>query len=290
MLALPALAALLAAVPAPVLSAASGPLADSLGAEPAGGARASAVTRPLVGVPYVLSALGEAAGPDPDPRFRLDAFDCLGFLETAIALGSSRSLEEATRALDDIRYQGAPELAARNHEVQAQWLPANLAKGWIVELTRPLAGAQAVPVPIEFTAGRWRVLHGIGRAVDGLPPEREPVGRFELWAVPPAELLALESRVPDGTAIVVVRVDDPERCTRISHVGLVVAGPAGERSVRHATTWPSSGRGRVVEEPLAVFVERQRRARPGWPLVGFALFALPDASARIAELLARPTT
>lgn len=266
------------------------PFVAAFSSAPAGGARAAAATRALVGAPYVLSALGEGSGPDADPRFRLDAFDCLGFLETAVALGSSRSLREAARALDDVRYQGAPALGARNHEVQAQWLPANLAKGWIVELTRSIAGVRAIHVPIEFTPDRWRALHAAGRAIDGLSPEREPVGRFELWAVPPEDLAALGPRIPDGTAIVVVREDEPARCTRISHVGLVVAGPSGERSVRHATSWPRDGSGRVVEEPLAVFAERQRRARPGWPLVGFALFGLPDASARVSALLAADPT
>lgn len=285
MLALPALVVLIASGPG---APAPAQLVEALSSAPAGGARAAAATRPLVGAPYVLSALGEGAGPDPDPRFRLDAFDCLGFLETAIALGSSRSLDEASRALDDVRYGDAPALEARNHEVQAQWIPANLAKGWIVELTRPLAGDRALAAPARFTAARWRALHAAGRAIDGLPPGREPVGTFELWAVPPAELAALGPRIPEGAAIFVVRADEPGRCTRVSHVGLVVAGPAGERRVRHATTSPSAGSGRVVEEPLAVFAERQRRARPGWPLVGFALFGLPDASARVAALAARP--
>ncbi len=265
-------------------------LPAALSSAPAGGPRAAAATRLLVGAPYVLSALGEGAGPDADPRFRLDAFDCLGFLETAIALGSSRSLDEAARALDDIRYQGPPALGARNHEVQAQWLPANLEKGWIVELTRPLAGARAFEVPIEFTPDRWRALRAAGRAIDGLPAAREPVGRFELWAIAPEELAALGPHIPEGTAVVVVRADEPARTTRVSHVGLVVAGPSGERSIRHATTWPRDGSGRVVEEPLAGFAARQRRARPGWPLVGFALFGLPDASARVAALRASDPT
>jgi hypothetical protein len=285
-LVVPALAVLLASGAGALASPADARLLAALASSAAGGARAAAATRPLVGAPYVLSALGEGAGPDADPRFRLDAFDCLGFLETAIALGSSRSLEEAAHALDDVRYGGPPALDARNHEVQAQWLPRNLAKGWIVELTRPLAGVQAIPVPIEFTPARWRALRAARRAIDGLPAAREPVGRFELWAVPPEALVALGPSIPDGTAIVVVREDEPGRCTRVSHVGLVVAGPSGERSVRHATAWPRDGRGRVVEEPLAVFAERQRRARPGWPLAGFALFGLPDASARLAALLA----
>jgi hypothetical protein len=278
-----ALAAFLLAGPG--VPPAPGPLVTALSSSPAGGARAAAASGPLVGARYLRSALGEGAGPDADPRFRLDAFDCLGFLETTIALGSSRSLDEAARALDDIRYDGAPALAARNHEVQAQWIPANVAKGWIAERTRAIAGAGAVPAPVVLSVERWRALRRAGRAVEGLPPEREPVGRFELWAVPPDLIVAVGPLIPDGTAIFTVREDDPGRPTRISHAGIVVVGPSGGRSVRHATARP----GRVIEEPLASFVARQRVAKPGWTLVGFALFALPDASARVASLLAHPT-
>ncbi len=282
---LPALALLLALKS--IAAQAPAPLLESLAAAPAGGPRAAAASRALVGVRYVRSALGEGQGPDPDPRFRLDAFDCLGFVETAVALGSARSLDEAARALDDIRYQGSPALGARNHEAQSQWIPANLAKGWIVELTRPLAGERAVPAPIEFTSERWSALRRAGRAIGGLPAARAPVGTFELWAVAPADVAALAPRIPDGTLVFVVREDMPGRSTRISHVGLLVTGPSGGRSVRHATTWP--GQERVVEEPLSVFMDHQRRGKPGWPLVGFALFGLPDQSARVAALMADPT-
>jgi hypothetical protein len=56
--------------------------------------------------------------------------------------------------------------------------------------------------------------------------------------------------------------------------------------VRHATSTP--GVRRVVEEPLARFARREARAYPRWPLVGLAFYAVPDASARVARLLAGP--
>ena len=37
-----------------------------------------------VGAPYLASPLGEGAGRDPDPRFRLDAFDCCPTIRLAI--------------------------------------------------------------------------------------------------------------------------------------------------------------------------------------------------------------
>src|SRR5690349_3041900 len=40
----------------------------------------------FLNTPYVLSPLGEGGGVDPDPTFRLDAVDCLTFVEETLAL------------------------------------------------------------------------------------------------------------------------------------------------------------------------------------------------------------
>ena len=257
-------------------------LLDALATAPAGGARAAAATRWLVGAPYLRDPLGEGSGPDPDPRFRLDAFDCQTFVETAIALGSSRTLAEAARALDDIRYEGAPSLAARHHEMQAQWIPANLARRWIVEATREVAGERAVPLSRTFTSANWAEVHRAGRAVSGLPRHLEPLGKFETWAVLPGDLGAVAPRIPEGALMLVLREDRVERPTRVSHAGLVVTGPEGERRVRHATS--TRGVERVIEEPLSHFVAREARAYSTWPLSGFAIYAIPDSSPRVEAL------
>ncbi len=256
-------------------------LLRALAEVPPGGARAAAATRPLLGVRYVHGALGEGHGPAPGPRFRLDAFDCLTFVETAVALGSSGSLAEAERALDDVRYQGAPDVASRNHEVQGQWIPANLARGWIAPAPE-VAGEHGLRLARDHTAASWAAVHRAGRAIAGLPRAREPLGHFETAAVAPGELAEVAPRIPEGAVVFVLRRDQPGRSTRVSHAGLVVLGPAGERRVRHATSTP--GVSRVIEEPLLRFAARQARAFPGWPVEGYAFFALPDASARVATL------
>src|SRR5205807_1023124 len=96
-------------------------LDDLLAANPAGAARAEAVSGFLLGRPYVLSPLGEGGGLDKDPRFRLDAFDCVTYVETVIALANAKSVEEARALIDDIRYDGPPDFDHRNHYVEAQW-------------------------------------------------------------------------------------------------------------------------------------------------------------------------
>ena len=245
-------------------------------APPAGGARAAAASAPLLGVRYLLSPLGEGRGEDPDPTFRLDAFDCVTFVETAMALGGAASLEEAGRALDEVRYAGAAvEIADRNHEVLSQWIPANLAKGRIAPLAREVGGGAAVVAATEYTPERWRRLRAAGQRLTGVPAGREPLGRFEVEVVPPAALLARADRIPDGTVAWVVRQEQAGSITRVSHGGLIVVRD-GRRLVRHASSWP--GVMKVVEEPLADFLRHQRQASHR-PLTGLALFRILDGRA-----------
>jgi hypothetical protein len=277
-----AVLALLAGAAPAAPDAAPAALLRALAEAPAGGARAAAATAPLLGARYLGSALGEGAGPDADPRFRLDAFDCQTFVETAVALGSSRTIGEARRALDAIRYQGAPELAGRHHEVLSQWIPANLARGWITDVTPEIGGGREMRLGREYTAEGWGRVHRAGRAIAGLPRDREPLGRFEAWAIPPAELAAVAARIPEGAVVFVVRQDQPDRSTRVSHSGLVTVRPGGERWVRHATSTP--GVDRVIEEPLLRFARREARAYPRWPVAGYAFYGVPDSTGRVAAL------
>jgi hypothetical protein len=280
---LAALAALLAlaAAPEPELA-----IAGALAAAPAGGPRAVRATRPLLGAPYLLSPLGEGTGRDPDPRFRLDAFDCMTLVETAVALGSASSLADARVALDDVRYSGPLDYAHRNHEVLSQWIPANVAKGWIEEVTPRLAGVPSHPAAKEYSAASWATVRAAGRAIPGLPRDRLPIGRFEVSVVAPADAAAAGPQLPEGALVFVLRADAPERATRVTHAGLVVRGPGGAALIRHATS--TKGVERVIEEPIERFVRRQERAYPRWPVEGLSFWAVRDATARVRALVARP--
>jgi len=247
---------------------------------PAGGPRASAASAPLLGVRYATSPLGEGSGEDPDPRFRLDAFDCVTFVETALALGSAASLQETRRALDDIRYRSRIHLADRLHEVISQWIPSNLEKGWIAPSSRAAAGDATRVEAVRYDAARWRRLAASGQRLTGVPLDQAPIGRFELEVVPVSALAEAASRIPDGTIAFVVRAERDDRITRVSHAGLVVVRD-GVRLVRHASSSPHLMR--VVEEPLDRFVAGQQRAQRR-PVVGLALFAVQDARSRLAGL------
>jgi hypothetical protein len=274
-------ALLLLAAPADVA------VARALAAAPPGGTRAAAATRPLLGLPYVLSPLGEGSGRDPDPRFRLDAFDCMTLVETAVALASAATLGEAQAALDDVRYAGPPSYSTRNHEVLSQWLPSNVARGYVADATSSLAGVEVQTATKEYSPASWDAVRAAGRAIPGLARGQLPVGRFAVPVIAPADATRAGAQLPEGTLVFVLREDAPERASRVTHAGLVVRGATGAALVRHATS--TRGVERVIEEPIERFVRRQQLAFPRWPLAGLSFWAIRDASARVRDLVARPS-
>ena len=262
-----------------VLRASPEALLDAgLASHPAGAARAVWATRAFLGARYLSSPLGEEAPPDQGPRFRLDAFDCTTLVETAIALGNAGSVAEARALLDDIRYDGPPSFAHRNHYVLAEWLPANRRKGWIEEVTSEIAGDRARRVELRYTTASWRSAARSGHLLPHLDPALLPTGAFAFSIVPLAAMKAIASAIPEGTLVAVVRTARPDRPYRVTHLGLVVVRQ-GVVVVRHA----SPARMRVVDEPLERFIARAS-ASSGWKVEGLSLWAIRSNPARAREL------
>ena len=264
-----------------LLLAAPPTLDEGLRDVPAGPQRAAWAAGRLLGVPYARSSLGEGAGVDPDPRFRLDRFDCVTLVETALALGASTRVADAPVLLDDIRYGGPVAFESRNHYVEAQWLPSLVAKGWIEDATPLVGGDRTRRVDEGYTAERWRRSQAAGRLVPGLPVEGLPVGTFPLSFVPLKDVRSVADRIPDGTIVLVVREARASRPYRVTHMGIVTFA-GGRQVVRHA----SPGKGRVVDEPLDAFLGRLRRFE-GWPVSGLGFWTILDSSLRAERLLGR---
>ena len=250
---------------------------------PPGRERAVLASERFLGAPYLLSPLGEGSGPDPDPRFRLDAFDCVTLVETTVAFANAASAAEAARLLDDIRYDGPPDFDHRNHYLEAQWLPANVRKGWIAAVTREIAGPLAVTTGKRLDAGAWRAAERAGHVLPALSKEHRPLGDFRLDLVPLARVAEVAPRIPPGTILLVVREDRPRRPYRVTHLGIVVVGKDGARWLRHASDAP--GAMRVRDERLDLFLARNARYQ-GWPVSGVSLYAIRDNTARAREILA----
>ena len=223
----------------------------------------------FLGTPYVVSPLGEGSGKDPDPRLRYDAVDCLTFVEETLALGFARRIEDVEPILTQLRYGEAPVYEDRNHLMEAQWLPHNLAKGYLRDVTAVYGGAATERTAKVITRETWG--SASSRAL-GLPLTKQQVGSYPFWMIPFSEAQGRASRAPTGTLMLVVREDREAKATRMTHLGFLVHAD-GRTFLRHATRgWKNA----VIDEELGHFlgrVTRHNQETDGtWPVVGISLF------------------
>ena len=95
----------------------------------------------FLGKPYLLGALGE--GPvaifDKSPLYRTDAFDCLTYVATVLALAESNNLAEFQKNIKRINYsQGQVKFLYRNHFTSTDWNPQNQANGYLRDITKKI--------------------------------------------------------------------------------------------------------------------------------------------------------
>ena len=229
----------------------------------------------FLGTPYAFSPLGEGEGADADPLFRWEAVDCLTFVETAMALSLAQTWEEVLPLLNDIRYEkGKPSYEARNHIMEAQWLPFNLKKGYLKSIAASLPKGHIKQTHKRLTAQTWEFPEG--RSLK-LPSGARPLGRFELEMIPVAQALPLFSKLPEGSLIVFIRADSPRLITRVRHLGLLVHGPGGPM-LRHASRTFK----KVVDEPIERYI-RRNLAHANWTIEGVAVYELQKPSKAKSE-------
>lgn len=238
------------------------------------GALVERVTRGLLGAPYLLSSHGEGEGFDPDPRWRLDAFDCTTFVETAVALTWRDELGQAAHLLDDIRYtKGKVGFDSRRHLMTSQWIPGLIADGFLEDVTRRVGGKQTRAVKLDLSKDRWEK-RTIARALK-LPAAHIPFGTHPLDYLPIEVALARLDDLPSGAILNVVRADWRPSPDVITHQGLLLRRPdRAEPLVRHAS--PISRR--VIDEPLRRMLERYRDKPRKWKVIGVNLLRIrhPD--------------
>src|SRR5216684_2830273 len=190
---------------------------------------------------------------EQQPRWRADMVDCQTYVETVLAMANAASLADAKALLDDIRYRSSPiSFATRNHFAEAQWLPANEAKGYLQEETTQL-DPQSPSATLVLHRERWSKVKGLERLATANIPE----GEFSIRYLPLDDARKLAAQFAPGSVLLIVRAADPERVVRVSHMALVVKTDRG-LVVRHA----SFGKEReVIEERVEEFLDRQRTYR-----------------------------
>lgn len=226
--------------------------------------RLTAVSQRFLGTTYAVSPLGEGDGYDPDPRVRYDAVDCLTFVEETIAMCVEPTVTALLPTLDRIRYaEDRVDYGQRNHVMEAQWLPNNVKKGFLIDVTKKYGGALTKTATKVLDDAAWASKSGAGLM---LKPEQQARGEFALDVIPADQALPVLKQVPEGTVLVVVRADRPHLVTRITHVGFLIHDKKG-LAMRHA----SRTFGRVVDEPLSAYLGRNL-GYARWTVEGFALF------------------
>jgi len=228
--------------------------------------RLLAASESFLGVPYQFDPLGEGPGqpPDEDPRLRFDKVDCQTFLETALAIAHAKKAEDLLPILDDIRYDGPPGYERRNHFFEAHWVAANTRKGYVRDATAAIAGKDAVAHTKVVEPQQWK--ERTFAASIALPDDRAPIGRFPVTYVPLGKVLAHARSIPSGTLLAVVREDQPNTPSMVSHLGMFVQKKNGT-FVRHAG---SGLYNQVVDEEVAHFVARNAKFAK-WKVLGFEL-------------------
>ncbi len=231
--------------------------------------RIEQISRIFLGTPYGQYPLGEGSGVEPQPRWRADMVDCQTYVETVLAMANAKDLAQAKALLDDIRYRATPiSFSSRNHFTEAQWLPANEAKGYLTEETSGI-DRDAPSATLVLRREQWST-----------------EGEFPIRCLPLAEARRRAAQIAPGSVMLIVRAPDPQRVVRVSHMALVVLGAKG-LVVRHASFGEEK---RVIEEGMGAFLDRLSTYR-SWPVIGVALLRAVDARSRadaVAKSSQRP--
>jgi hypothetical protein len=214
----------------------------------------------FLGVPYMANPLGEgdmAGAPKASrgPRYRLDAFDCVSYVETVIALARTNSEEDFRAEMDKIRYkEGRVSFETRNHFTSVDWIPNNASR--FSDATEKISlSALLGPARINTTKidrQKWfERAHGTVVAA--------PVAESRLPYVPLDALLANRKTVIRAieepmVANIVVKYQRPSKAlgtdNDIAHIGFLLPTKNG-LIFRHA----SKRAGRVADSDFFKYLE-----------------------------------
>lgn len=242
----------------------------------------------LLGKPYLLGALGEGvAGQfDQNPLYRFDAFDCLTYVNTVLALSLSMSVNEFKSNMLRLNYHCAePRYVNRHHFVSADWNRENAAQGLIRDITNAIVDAQgrSLAVSAETCIDRpnWFLhrcfsdiklikpvkkseakalldaLHALSSSLQSAVAviEYVPIAAFFDAAGHP--IAAMFDQIPDAAIVEIIRPswdlkDKIGTHLHVSHIGFAIR-VEGVLMYRQA----SSIEKRVVDIPLETYLYRR---------------------------------
>lgn len=246
--------------------------------------RVEAVSERFLGAQTVLGPLGEGKDGeyDRDPLVDFKRMDCTTYIEQVMALSLEPDLDKAIALLQKIRYKdGAISYETRNHFTEGDWVPQNVRAGFLQDITLRVAPDKAKTAIKKISKRDWYLqkstsdLAGFGDAEAEkerrLGHLRELGERFQdqIAALPyvPIEILPqVADRIPSGTIANLVRADQPDKPSMISHQVLLIRRDK-VLYARHAAL----GR-EVADVPALEYFYKYFNSK--WPLLGLNLDAV----------------
>jgi hypothetical protein len=195
------------------------------------GARVAAAGGLFLGAPYQSNPLdGSPTGPE-EITVALDGFDCVTYVEYALALGVSETPDDFVDHVRAIRYSGGiVEWNTRNHYMTA-WIRSNVRAGYLRDRTQ----------------GRGLVERR--RQLDVVPGLKAREVRVR--SIQKRELMR---RLPEVCSGDLAFFASTRRHIDVFHCGILVVDTSEGVVLRHAT----QSRGRVVDQSLSSFLTANR--------------------------------
>ncbi len=236
----------------------------------------------FLGIPYRLGPLGEGSHGEFDgkPLISFSAVDCTTFVEETMALSLASDLNQAKEILKRIRYKGGVvSYQTRNHFPSVDWIPNNIAAGFIKDITARIAGPDIEVASKWISKEKWyreKKLSDIEGFPKMSPQEKEnllqklrrlgestPDQEAQIPYLPIRDFEDRLSEVPSGTIANLVRADLSDKPVLISHQVFIIQ-KGGETYIRHAA-FDSV----VKDVPALEYFSRYENSK--WPLLGINL-------------------
>ena len=197
------------------------------------GGRIEILSSHFLGQPYQKNPLiGSAETPEVF-TVSLEAFDCVTYIETIVALSLATSVDDFKDWLRKVRYEGGRVAWRRRNHYMTGWIRSNLRAGALQRL--PLPG---IPVVVKE------------RTLDAVPGLHRVRTRFSCVPKPAIRKLAPQLKTGD-----LIFFASTRKHLDVFHCGVLVR-EGGRTLMRHA----SRSRGAVVEQELNDFLKANRMA------------------------------
>lgn len=240
----------------------------------------------FLGKKYLLGALGEGDQGqfDQGPLFRTDAFDCMTYVSTVIALSKADNFNDFLQHIRRIRYhQGNIAFEHRNHFTSLDWNPHNIEAGYLRDVTQNVVDHNKQAISIQatslidkpnwyrhFTANslklrkplshaeknkRLQALQAISKQVSAQQAAILYLPLSKLFTSDGNPVENLFQQIPHGAVVEIVRPDWALRDKigtnlHVSHMGFAIRTADG-LMYREA----SSTNGKIIDIPLSEYLQ-----------------------------------